>query len=119
MNKRFLVLLAAFVLSTTLVYAHGGADHLTGTITAIEGDHIQIKDQAGKSVMIMLGKATKYLKSEKASTKAEMKVGSRVVIDARMDAKMKMYAAEEIQIGVAESAAAASKPAAPKPAAKK
>src|SRR5688572_12311575 len=111
MYKRFIVLVAAFVLSAGIVYAHGGNDHLTGTITAIEGDHIQIKDQAGKSVMVMLGKTTKYLKSEKPSTKAELKVGVRVLIDAKMDEKMKMYAAEEIQIGVVAPAAA--KPAAP------
>ena len=118
MNKRVIVLLAAFVLSAALVYAHGDATHLTGTVTAIEGDHIQIKDQAGKSVMVMLAKTTKYLKSDKASTKAELKVGTRVLIDAKMDEKMKMYAAEEIHLGVADPAAkpAAAKPAAAKPA---
>jgi hypothetical protein len=104
MYKRFIVLLSAFVLSAALLSAHGTGTHLTGTITAIEGDHIQIKDQAGKTVMVMLGKTTKYLKSEKASTKAELKVGTRVLIDAKMDEKMKMYAAEEIQIGVAAPA---------------
>src|SRR5688572_20009305 len=116
MYKRFIVLVAAFVLSAGIVYAHGGNDHLTGTITAIEGDHIQIKDQAGKTVMVMLGKTTKYLKSEKPSTKAELKVGTRILVDAKMDEKMKMYSAQEIQIGVA---APAVKPEAPKPAATK
>jgi hypothetical protein len=110
MNKRFIAFLLAFMLSAVFIYAHGGATHLTGTITAIEGDHVQIKDQAGKSVMVMLGKTTKYLKSDKASTKAELKVGTRVLIDAKMDEKMKMYAAEEINIGVTEAA----KPAAAK-----
>jgi sRNA-binding carbon storage regulator CsrA len=100
MYKRFMLLLAAFVLSAGLSHAHGTADHLTGTITRIDGDHIQIKDQAGKTVTVMLGKTTKYLKSEKPSTKAELKVGTRVVIDAKMDTKMKMYAAEEVRIGV-------------------
>jgi len=118
MNKRLIVLLAACVLLASLAYAHGGNDHLTGTITAIEGDHIQIKDQAGKSVMVMLGKTTKYLKDEKASTKADLKVGTRILVDAKMDEKMKMYSAEEIHIGVADKGAAA-KPAAPKPAATK
>ena len=108
MNKRFIVVLAAFILSATLVYAHGGNDHLTGTITAIEGDHIQLKDQAGKPVTVMLGKTTKYLKDDKASTKAELKVGTRVLVDAKMDEKMKMYSAVEIKIGVV------AKPAAPK-----
>jgi hypothetical protein len=111
MHKRLIVLLAAFVLSAAVVYAHGGNDHLTGTITAIEGDHIQIKDQAGKSVMVMVVKTTKYLKDEKASTKADLKVGTRILVDAKMDEKMKMYSAEEIHIGVADKAPA------PKPAA--
>src|SRR6185295_12972943 len=111
MYKRLIVLLAAFVLSAALVYAHGDATHLTGTVTAIEGDHIQIKDEAGKSVMVMLEKTTKYLKSDKASTKAELKVGTRILIDAKMDEKMKMYAAEEVHIGVT---ATTTKPAAPK-----
>ena len=104
MYKRLIVLLAAFAVSAALVYAHGDATHLTGTVTAVEGDHIQIKDQAGKSITVMLDKATKYLKSEKPSTKAEVKVGTRVLIDAKMDEKMKMYSAEEVNIGVAAPA---------------
>jgi hypothetical protein len=109
MFKR-LITLAALVITTTLVYAHGDATHLTGTITAIEGDHIEIKDTAGKAVLVMLQKTTKFMKADKPSTKSELKVGTRVVIDAKMDAKMKMYAAEEVAIGITETA----KPAAPK-----
>jgi hypothetical protein len=93
-------LLLAFILSTTLLLAHGDATHITGTITKIDGDHIAIKDLAGKSVIVMLLKTTKYLKAEKPSKKAELKVGTRVLIDAKMDTKMKMYAAEEVTIGV-------------------
>jgi len=115
MTKQSILILIAILIGTIGVYAHGDATHLTGTITAIEGDHIQIKDQQGKSVMVMLEKATKYLKADKASTKAELKVGARVLIDAKMDEKMKMYSAEEITIGVA-AAPTAAKPAA-KPAA--
>jgi len=40
-----------------------------------------------------------------------LKVGTRVVIDAKMDEKMKMYTAEEVRIGVADSAAKAAAPA--------
>src|SRR3954471_19798929 len=114
MIKRFITLLAAFTLCGTLVYAHGDATHIMGTITAIEGDHIQLKDQAGKPVMVMLDKATKYIKAEKPSTKAELKVGTKVMIDAKMDEKMKMYSAEEIQIGAGDDKTPAVKAAAPK-----
>jgi hypothetical protein len=99
----FLVMLAAVV---TVAFAHGDFTHITGTITAIEGDHVQIKDLQGKSVMVMLQKTTKYLKAEKATTKSELKVGTRVKVDATMDDKMKMFAAAEIAIGVTTPAAA-------------
>ena len=102
MLKRLLSTLATIAISATLIYAHGDATHITGTVSAIEGDHVQIKDQAGKMVMVMLQKNTKYLKSEKPSTRTEMKVGTRVVIDAKMDEKMKMFAAEEVRIGITE-----------------
>ena len=107
---KLLSALATLVVSVTLVYAHGDATHLAGTITAIEGDHIQIKDTGGKTVLVMLQKTTKFMKSDKPSAKSELKVGTRVVIDAKMDEKMKMYAAEEVAIGITET----SKPAPPK-----
>ena len=113
MIKRIAVLLSAFALTAALVYAHGEATHLTGTISAIEGDHITINDQAGKPVMLMLEKATKFIKADKPSTKAELKVGVRVAIHAKMDEKMKMYAAEQIEIApAAETVKPAAKPAA-------
>jgi hypothetical protein len=90
-------------MTAALGYAHGDATHLTGTITTIEGDHIQIKDQAGKPVIVMIQKTTKFIKSDKPSSKAELKVGTRVLIDAKMDEKMKMYAAEEVRIGITEA----------------
>ena len=49
----------------------------------------------------MLEKATKYRIDDKPAKKADLKVGVRVVIDAHMDAKMKMYSAEEVTIGTA------------------
>jgi len=104
MFRRLATFFTIVCVSAALSFAHGDATHLVGTITAIEGDHIQIKDQAGKAVMVMLLKTTKYLKSDKPSTKAELKVGTRVLIDAKMDEKMKMYAAEEVSIGVTETA---------------
>jgi hypothetical protein len=93
------------LMSTALLLAHGDATHIMGTVTGIQGDHATIKLQDGKSEMVMFTKTTKYLLGEKATTKAELKVGRRVVIDAKMDEKMKMYMAEEVRIGVADPAA--------------
>ena len=49
----------------------------------------------------MLEKATQYLINDKPAKKTDLKVGVRVVIDAHMDSKLKMLAAEEVNIAPA------------------
>lgn len=110
MLRPLLTCLLAISLFSTALYAHGDATHLMGTVTAINGNHITIKDKDGKSVMVMLNKTTKYLRDKKAAPRSDLKVGVRVVIDAKMDNAMKMYAAEEIQLGVMDNATPAAKP---------
>jgi len=101
MLNRFVLCLVTIVLFGGLLRAHG--DPIMGTVTAVTNDTFTIKDKNDKSVVIMLEKATKYLKNDKPSTKAELKPGVRVVIDAHMNTKMKMYSAEEVNIGTAPS----------------
>jgi hypothetical protein len=97
MLKRFVLSLITIALFTGLAYAHG--DPIMGTVTAVTSDTFTIKDKDNKSVVIMLVSGTKYLKDDKPAKKTDLKVGVRVVIDAEMDTKMKMYNAEEIKIG--------------------
>ena len=99
MLNRFVLSLLTIVLFAGLLVAHG--DPILGTVTAVTTDTFTIKDKDNKPVVIMLEKATKYLINEKPAKKADLKVGVRVVIDAHMDAKMKMYSAEEVNIGTA------------------
>ena len=117
--KTLITLSLAILLLAGLVLAHGNATHLKGTVTAIDTAKFTftIKQADGKPLNVMTDKFTKYLDSkEKPLASSDLKVGSRVVIDAKMDNTVKMYVAEEVRIGVAP-AAAANTPA--KPAAKK
>lgn len=94
------------LISAAVLFAHGDATHIMGTVTAIQGDHITVKLQDGKTQMVMFDKATKYLTAaEKSAKKSDVKVGIRVVIDAKMDEKMKMFLASEVRIGVSEAEA--------------
>src|SRR4051812_9962412 len=111
MLKRIFISLTAFVLLTGLAIAHG--DPIMGTVTAVAADTVTIKDKDNKPVVIMLEKTTKYLLDSKPGKKTDLKVGARVVIDAHMDTKMKMYNAEEISIGTAAAATKPANPAAP------
>jgi hypothetical protein len=101
MFKRFVICTVAVLMSVGLLWAHDGNEHIMGTVSSINGDHVMIKTLDGKSEMVMLGKTTKYLIDKKAAKLTDIKVGSRVVVDAKMDPKMKMYSALEVQIGVA------------------
>ena len=109
MSKNLMSSILAVLVFATLLLAHGDATHIMGTVTAIDGNHLTVMTQAGKSEMVMLEKGTKYLNGPKAATAADLKVGTRVVIDAKMDPKMKMYSATEVRIGVATPVKADSK----------
>ena len=102
MLKRFASCLVMILLFAALLAAHG--EPVLGTVTAVGKDTVTIKDKAGKTVVIMLEKNTKYLINKKAATLADLKVGSRVSIDAHNDEKMKMLSAEEVEIGAPAAA---------------
>ena len=104
LKKAITFLLTSLFLAGVLL-AHGNATHLMGTVTALGKDTVTIQDKDGKTVVVMLEKTTKYLKTKKPVNLDELKIGSRVVIDAQMNEKMKMYSAEEIQIGAGGGAA--------------
>ena len=75
-------------------------------MTAFQNDHISVKTPDGKSVMVMVNAKTKYLRDKAVAKKTDVIAGTRVVIDATMDAKMKMYSALEVRLGVMDPAAA-------------
>ena len=99
MLNRFAICLVTIVLFAGFLHAHG--DPIMGTVTAVTNDTFTITGKDNKPVTIMLEKSTKYLINDKAAKKTDLKPGVRVVIDAHMDTKMKMFSAEEVNIGSA------------------
>lgn len=80
--KRLVVFLLAFSVFAGVAYAHNGMEHIMGTITSMTDTTITVKTTAGKSQIVVLAAATKYLKGDAASTLKEIKVGDHVVIHA-------------------------------------
>ena len=109
MLKKATTFMLMFLFLAGTLLAHGNATHLMGTVTALDKDKVTIQDKDGKTVVVMLEKTTKYFRTKKPVTIDELKIGTRVVIDAEMNEKMKMYSAEEIQIGTGTAAPAAKK----------
>src|SRR5881397_152767 len=105
MFKGFVVSITALFLFAGFVFAQSGTSHLMGTVTAVKPDTVTIKMQDGKSEMVMVGKTTKYVKDEKPAKSTDLKVGDMVMINAKMDTKMKMYIAGEVMLGVKDTKA--------------
>ncbi len=105
MFKRLMAFLTALLVSGGFILAQTGTTHLMGTVTAVKPDAVTIKMQDGKSEMVMLEKTTKYMKDEKPAKSSDLKVGESVMINAKMDTKMKMYTAAEVMLGAKETKA--------------
>ena len=105
MFRRFMACLTATLMFAVFALAQTGTTHLMGTVTAVKPDTVTIKMQDGKSEMVMLEKTTKYSKDEKPAKSTDLKVGDSVMINAKMDTKMKMYTAEEVMLGAKDTKA--------------
>jgi hypothetical protein len=86
---RILVLACLFLLSAPAAFAHGTGQHVLGTVTAIDGTHIEVKTQKGTTVSVALTKQTRFKEKGNPKSTEPPSVGDRVVIEATKDEKDK------------------------------
>jgi hypothetical protein len=101
--KKILLALAFTLALAPLVSAHEGhTKKILGTVTAINGDHLEVTIPGGKASTIMLDGKTKILKGQATHKAGDIKVGNRVVITAS-DVKDQngkvMWMAKQIVLG--------------------
>lgn len=61
--------------------AHEGHAHkVLGTVTAVAEAELTVRDRAGETVTIRLTAETRYLQNDREATRADVEVGSRVVV---------------------------------------
>jgi len=95
--KRTILAVHAVLILATLVWAHGGEQHVMGTVTKVEKMSISVKTSDGTVKTVMIMKETKVVKNGSAAKLEDLKVGDRVVIHAQ--AMGDMLHATEIKIG--------------------
>jgi len=81
-TKAILAAVIGLSLLSTLAIAHGGLEHVIGTVASISDTSITVKTTDGKTVEVALDAKTTFAKSEQPIQKADIKVGDRVVIHA-------------------------------------
>ncbi len=80
--------------------AHGGFDHVVGTVVKVEQNVLTVKTAKG-NVDVRLNEKTEITRSGQKSGIADLKPGTRIVVDVPEGAKEKI--AHSVKVGVSES----------------
>ena len=108
-TRTILAALVALVLSFTVshtVLAHEGHTHkVMGTVSAINGQHVDVKQADGKTVTVMLDKGTTVTRGKEKLDASALKVGEKISVDAMQEKDMMM--AHAIKLAAAAPAKAA------------
>jgi hypothetical protein len=83
----------------TLAVAHGGFEHVMGTVVKVEKNTLTVKTAKG-DVPVKLDGKTEFTKDDHKASVADLLPGLRVVVD--LPEKVKNPAAHSIKIGAAE-----------------
>ena len=86
MKKHLSVLLLCLVFIPA-TFAHEGMQHVMGTVTQVSADSITVKTLKSGLVTVALAADTEFMKDKTAVKITDVKVGDRVVIHAKKDAK--------------------------------
>jgi hypothetical protein len=84
--KKFCVTLTSAMfcalLLNSLAFAHGGMEHVMGTVNAITDHSLSVKTSDGAVTTVEFDGETKFMKGDTPATIKDVEVGSRVVIHA-------------------------------------
>jgi hypothetical protein len=108
MRRSITAALLSIIVAGVPAFAHEGHVHkLMGTVTAVHADkgHVELKDAKGAAQSFYVVKETKILKGKETVALAELKAGTRVVVEAKTtDGRL---VASEVRVGGTQPAAAA------------
>ena len=92
MKTRILVLIACISLITAAAIAHGGEEHVIGTVASVAKDSITVKTATNALVTVAVVPQTTFSKNKSAAKLSDLNVGDRVVIHAKEVTEGKLVA---------------------------
>ncbi len=99
-----LALTAGVVSSTAPLWAHGGFDHVTGTVAKVDNGTLTVKTAKG-DVPVKLGDKTEITRGDQKIAVSDLTPGARVIVD--LPEGVKNPVAHSVKVGVAAAPAAA------------
>ena len=79
LKVRVLVFMVCISFISAAAFAHGGEEHVIGTVAKVEQDSITVKTTANKMVTVAVAPETKFAKAEAPAKLTDLNVGDRVV----------------------------------------
>src|ERR1700736_1832546 len=94
MIKLRVMLLSCVLLFAMTSFAHEGNEHIMGTVTAISTNSITVLSSAkeAKTTTVSVVPSTMFMKSAAHASLKDLKVGDRVVVDAKENKDNKLEA---------------------------
>ena len=89
-NVQLIIAVLALCLGPVIAFAHNGVEHVMGTITAMTANSITVDTAKHTAATVVVDASTKYSHSGAAASMKHLKVGDRVVIDAKENADKKL-----------------------------
>ena len=110
MKARLLLLIFCISLIPAALLAHGGEEHVMGTVANVAKDSITVKTAASSLVTVAVVPQTTFTKGKTSAKLADLNVGDRVVIHATEPTEGKLVA-DTVQFSTpAKAAPSAAKP---------
>src|SRR5215469_3091199 len=93
-------LIVAIFASAIQLIAHGGFDHVIGTVVKVDNNVLTVKTSKG-NVDIRLNEKTEITKGEQKAAVADLEPGTRVVVDIPEGSNEKI--AHSVKVGVSKA----------------
>ena len=95
----FLLALFLLLASVQMAFGHEGSEHVMGTVAKVSAQSVMVNTTGKKTVEVGLTAKTTYTRDKKKVTAGDMKVGDRVMIEAK-EVNEKLVA-DSVQLGTA------------------
>lgn len=82
----------ALTLGSITAFAHNGVEHVMGTISAITDTSVTVDTVKHDSVTVLIDGSTTFTNNDAQATLKDLKVGQRVVVNAKSNPDKKLVA---------------------------
>ena len=97
----FVLALFLLLANVQTAFGHDGAEHVMGTVSKVSAESVTVGTTAKKMVVVGLNPRTTYTRDDKKAAASDMKVGDRVMIEAK-EVNEKLVA-DSVKLGAAAS----------------